>query len=110
VLDSLFKDYFLELEGALTFSNKNAFIVYKVVDKECYISHMYVEPTHRNAGFGKKLFSHLVNTLKKQDVEEVSCNIFKADKGWQKNKQIYLSQGFQIVSENDNVITMSKGL
>lgn len=108
--NNLFVDYFKELENAHSITTKYGFLVYRIRNRECYVCHLYIAPSHRGCGLAKALYKILADSLKPQGIKEVSCNIFKKDNFWKKNLEIYLSQGFKIVNENEHVVTMSKDL
>lgn len=61
------------------------------------IAAIFVSPTFQGQGIGKKLINHA-----KENRSELSLSVYKENKA---SIQFYLSQGFQIVSEQQDVHT-----
>lgn len=109
-MDSMFVDYFKEVEDVDYIGGDFGFFLYRIRDRECYIRHAYIKPVYRGCGLGQKLLSELEALVKPLGVKEITGNVFKKDRNWDKNKQIYTSKGFEIINENDSYITFCKDL
>lgn len=106
--DSMFANYFKELEGADTLFHDHGFIVYNIKGEECYIGHLYVKPEHRGTNIADMLFKRVEQEAKESGAKLITGFLSKADSGNERNISIYKSRGLSILKESPQVYIMGK--
>lgn len=109
-IDSMFLNYFKELEGQDAITSEFGFLTYRISGNECYVHNLYITPEHRNNKRAKALFSSLKQRAKEAGATIITCNVYFKNAGLKKNIAIYKKQGFKKIQENTNCVTMLKEL
>lgn len=107
---SFYSDYIKERENKQYVEFENGFIVYKIVDKECYLSDMYINKNTRGGDEVKNYISALVEIGKKNDCENITANIYLNDSGANRTLRAALKLDFKIIQANNNVIVIAKNI
>lgn len=105
----MFFDYMEEEEGKKILKSDHAFIAYRVIGNELFVTDLFVKKEYRNRGHGLALAQTLPYVAKENKCVLITCNIFilphNKDRAAEKVR-LYSKFGFSIESANNNVITM----
>jgi len=107
---SLYADYIKEREGYTTIEDRTFFVTFKKMGDALYVRDIYIVPEYRSKGKSIEI-GELTTAIAKQ----MGCNallgtVDRGTVGWERNMQILLKFGYEVLEEKDNYIQFQKEL
>ncbi len=103
-----YKSYLVERQDAKVLDRPEGFIIYRILDKECFIVDMFILKNHRNTEVLSDLFSDLQILAKGCDT--ITGNIHLSDKGCNRTINAAFKLGFKVIQANNNCLLIAKEL
>lgn len=110
IKDTLYSQYIWEREGAEIIENEVAFIIYKIIDKECMILEMFVDPISRGSNKKREIIEELSSLAIKKGCEGLSGTIDLNAKDASHALSAVLRFGFKVVQAQNNILVLYKKL
>ena len=113
---NMYKEYLEELhEGKSLLFDETGFIVYwirenEVLGKECYIEDIYVVKAHRKNGATHILRKKVEKIAKETNCDVVTGSVVPAANGATASLKMMISNGFELLCNDENTIWFKKNL
>lgn len=108
IKNSLYAKYMKERQNAEILENESGFVVYKFLEKECFINEMFVDTNKRSKGVGRALIYELEAIALEKGCDCISANIHLWDKGASNTLMAALSVGFEVSRSEQNILLIAK--
>jgi hypothetical protein len=108
IQNTLFYDYINEREGKRIIEDERGFLVFKVINEECFIAEGYVREAERGSSAFSDLLRHLFVTAQSDGCKVVTATIHLADVGAMRTLKAVLKRGFRVCSANNDVLLIMK--
>ena len=83
-------------------------MVYKIVDKECFLAEMFIQATSRGTGLFEQMILELNDLAKLNKCEVITANIDLRDKGANRNLRASQKLDFKVIQANNNVLLIER--
>ena len=100
----LYRAYLKEREGLDVLEVDHGFMVYKIGEREAWISDYYVHPDHREKGIGHAMADCVLQVCKDRGVGHVYCQIDHNANGVELSKLTIERYGFERAWEEGSLV------
>lgn len=100
--------YLKERFGYDSLAKECGFCVYSIIGKECLLVDIFVDTDFRSKGFGSHLLEDLAIVAKEAGCEIITAREYPSAKNTSHSMLCALSNGFEIISSNNEFIIIGK--
>lgn len=108
ISETLYANYINEREGFEVLETTKAFVLYKIKEKECFISHAYTHSEVRNRHEMSKLIHDLENISAKRGCSKINASIDLRDKNASHTLLVSLKYGFKVILAENGIMIIEK--
>jgi hypothetical protein len=108
ISETLYANYINEREGFEVLETPKAFVLYKIKDDECFISHAYTHSEVRNQHEMSKLIYDLENISFKRGCLKINASIDLRDKNASHTLLVSLKYGFKVILAENGIMIIEK--
>lgn len=105
--ETLYKEYIWRRERGQIYETDYGFVTYKVMEREVFLSDIYVKSEERKSGHARKLVSHLIDIAKVNKIPLVTAKVYLEDKQHQNTLIAAFKIGFQIIQLQPDFIGLA---
>lgn len=107
---SLYGQYIKERENREIIEILEGFISYSVLDEECFISDLYVQPEHRRYGVCSQLADQVADIAREKGCKYLTSSVYLNTTDPTLSVQVILGYGFKLLKSENNIIYFIKYL
>ena len=108
ISETLYANYINEREGFEVLETTKAFVLYKIKDKECFISHAYTHSEVRNRHEMSELIHDLEDISLKRGCLKINASIDLRDKNASHTLLVSLKYGFKVILAANGIMLIEK--
>lgn len=105
---TMLKEYFKEIQNLDILENEYGFALYRIIDDNLHIQHMFVKPQARAMKIATMLATELEAKAKSARCSTMTCDIEPTNKNATESIRVILSYGFRVLEASDNEVIFYK--